>query len=87
MKLNQDKCHLLILGHKYESVWVNIGSCKIWESNNQKLCGVNIDCNSKFSYYIPKQCKKADSKLIALTKICKFMSLESRRALMKYLPM
>ena len=29
MKLNQDKCHLLISGHKYESVWINIGSCKI----------------------------------------------------------
>ena len=36
MKLNQDKCHLLISGHKYESVWANIGSCKIWESNDQK---------------------------------------------------
>ena len=29
MKLNQDKCHLLISEHKYESVWVNIGFCKI----------------------------------------------------------
>ena len=29
MKLNQNKCHLLILGHKYESVWANIGFCKI----------------------------------------------------------
>ena len=28
MKLNQDKCHLLIQGHKHASVWVNIGSCK-----------------------------------------------------------
>ena len=35
MKLNQDKCHLLILGHKHEIVWTNIGSCKIWESNDQ----------------------------------------------------
>ena len=37
MKLNQDKCHLLISGHKSESVWANIGSCKIRESNDQKL--------------------------------------------------
>ena len=29
MKLNQDKCHLLISGNKYERVWANIGSCKI----------------------------------------------------------
>ena len=49
MKLNQDKYHLLISGHKYESVWANIGSCKIWESNNQKL-EANIDRNSKFNF-------------------------------------
>ena len=29
MKLNQDKCHLLISGYKYASVWANIGSCNI----------------------------------------------------------
>ena len=26
MKLNQDKCRLLISGHKYESAWTNIVS-------------------------------------------------------------
>ena len=83
MKLNQDKCHLLISGHKYESVWANIGSCKIWESNDQKLLGVNIDRNLKFNHYILKQCKKAGIKLSALTKICKFMSLRRRRVLIK----
>ena len=34
MKLNQGKYHLLISRHKYESAWANIGSCKIWESND-----------------------------------------------------
>ena len=59
MKLNQDKCNLLISGHKYENVWANINSCKIWESNDQKLLGVDIDRNLKFNYYVLKQCKKA----------------------------
>ena len=59
MKLNQDKCHLLISGHKYESVWANIGSCKICESNEQKLRGVNIDRKLNFSHYILKQKKKS----------------------------
>ena len=27
MKLNQDKRHFLISGHKYETLWANIGSC------------------------------------------------------------
>ena len=83
MKLNQDKCHLLISGHKYESVRVNIGSYKIWKSNDQKHLGVNIDRNLKFNHYILKQCKKAGTKLSALTRICKFMSLRRRRVLMK----
>ena len=40
VKLNQDKCHLLISRHKFESVWANIGPCKTWESNDQKLLRV-----------------------------------------------
>ena len=42
MKLNQDKCHLLVSGHKHETVWAKIGETKIWESNKQKLLGVVI---------------------------------------------
>ena len=83
MKLKQDKCHSLRSGHKYERVWSNIGSCKIWESNDQKLPVLNIDRNLKFSHYILKLGKKAGRKLSALTRICKFMSLERRRVLMK----
>ena len=67
MKLNQDKCHLLISGHKCESVWANIGSCKICESNEQKLRGVNIDSKLNFSHYILKQWKKAGRELSALS--------------------
>ena len=54
MKLSQDKCHLPILGHKNESMWVNIDSCKIWKNIDQKLLGANIDRNLKFSRYIFK---------------------------------
>ena len=32
MKLNQDKCHLLVAGFKHENVWAKIGKTKIWES-------------------------------------------------------
>ena len=73
MKLNQDKCHLLILGHKYES-----GSYKVWESNHQKLLGLNIGCNLKFNHYTLKQCK-AGNKISALTRIRKFLSLRCRK--------
>ena len=42
MKLNQDKCHLLISGYKHENVWVQIGHETIWESNKPKLLGCQI---------------------------------------------
>ena len=84
MKVNQDRCHLLISGHKYESMWANNGSRKIWESIDEKRLGFNIDRNLKFSYYILKPCKKGSRKLIKPAIICKFMSLERWRVLMKY---
>ena len=37
MKLNKDKCDLIISGHKSEAIWAKIGQTKIWESKNQKL--------------------------------------------------
>ena len=33
MKLNTDKCHLIVLGYNHEQVWPNIGKDLIWESN------------------------------------------------------
>ena len=32
MKLNADKCHLLIAGAKHEHVWGKAGTARIWES-------------------------------------------------------
>ena len=52
MKINQDQCHLLVSGHKHESVWAKIGEMKIRESNKQKLLGVVIDRNLNFGEYV-----------------------------------
>ena len=43
MKLNTDKCHLLISGHKYEHQWVQIDKDLVWEENDVKLFGIIID--------------------------------------------
>ena len=48
MKLNENKCHLLISGHKYEHVWAMIGNSRIWESHHEKILGVTIDEDIKF---------------------------------------
>ena len=43
MKLNSDKCHLLVSGHHYEEMFVNTGKDIIWESKTMKLLGITID--------------------------------------------
>ena len=43
MKLNQEKCQLLVSGHKHENIWAKIGQTKIWESRKRKLQGAEID--------------------------------------------
>ena len=83
MRLNQGKCHFLLSGHNHEMVWTNIGKTKIWEFRKKKLLGIIIDRNLSFDEYVLNQCKKAGRNLSALTRICKFMSLERRRTLMK----
>ena len=83
MKLNQDKCHLLVSGHKHETVWAKIGETKIWESNKQKLLGVVIDRNLNFDEYVFDLCKKAGRKLSILARLSNYMSFEKRKILLK----
>ena len=83
MKLNQDKCHLLLSGHKHEVMFTKKEHSKIWESCAQKLLGIIIDRNLKFDKYILTQCKRPGRKLEALARVCMYLSLEHKRRLMK----
>ena len=49
MKLNQDKCHLLVSGYKHENVWARVAEVKIWESSKQILLGVVTDRDLSFN--------------------------------------
>ena len=71
MKLNQDKCNLLVLGLKYENVWAKIGKTKIWESKKQKLLGAEIDRTLNF-----------DEKVV-LARLSNFTCTNKKRVLMK----
>ena len=83
MKLNQDKCHLLVSGYKNENVWANIGNEKIWESNKQKLLGLDIDRNLNFNEHVSSLCRKVGNKLSVLARLSNFMSFKQRRILLK----
>ena len=83
MKLNTDKCHLLISGNKHEHIWAKLDQDIIWETNTVKLLGVTIDNNLKFDSHIANICSKANRKLSALTRVAKFLSFQKRCILFK----
>ena len=78
MMLNQNKCHFLFSGHKYETLFVNVGETRIWESKQQNILVVLIDRDLKFDLYVLSQCKKAGKKLIVLIRISKFMTFAEK---------
>ena len=79
MKLNKDKYHLLVSGHKYENVWVKMEEEKIWESSNKSYFFLNLN----FDDHVISLCKKAGRKLALLARLSKFMSFKQKRILMK----
>ena len=85
MKINQDKCYLLVSGHKHETVWAKVGETKICNkaSNKQKLLGVVIDRNLNFDEYVFDSCKKAGGKLSVLARLSNYISFEKRQILLK----
>ena len=81
MKINLDKCHLFISGHKSEHLWTKIGDDKIWETGTVKLLGITIDNELKFDEYLNNVCLKANRELSALMKIRKFLDFNKTRML------
>ena len=81
--LNQDKYHFLFSEHKYETLFVDVGETKIWESKQQKVLVILTDRDLKFDEYALPQCEKAGKKLIVLSRTNKFMTFGQRRNIMK----
>ena len=66
MKLNEDKCLLMIFGNKCKDSAVTIGNSIIKESDSGKLLGVNFDKKFSFTKHVEDLCKKANQTLHAL---------------------
>ena len=71
MKLNKDKCQLLVSGHTYENVRVKMGDEKIRENAKQKLLRIEIGRNLNFDDHLISLCKKAGRKLAVLGRLSK----------------
>ena len=82
MKLNTDKCHLLVAGHKFEHTWARVGPNEIWEDHSVKLL-VAIGNELKFDKHVLNIIKKGNSKLSTLSRLTKFMTLQKKWTLYK----
>ena len=83
MKLNSDKCHLLVSGHHCEEMFVNIRKDIIWESKTVKLLGIIINKELEFDKHINQVCSTANKKLNVLSRMRSFLSAEKRKIIFK----
>ena len=52
-----------------------------WERNDVKLLEITLDNNLKFGKHVSNICSKANRKLIALTRVAKFLRFKKSRIL------
>ena len=84
MKLNEDKCHFMILGERTnQDVGINIDNCNVDNSQEEKLLGVLIDSNLNFEKHVSNICKKAANKLFALSRMSTYLGTDKLRLLVR----
>ena len=83
MKLNEDKCHLMIFGRKSDEASIKIGEARVKESNEEKLLGITFDQTLSFRQHVKTLCKKASQKLHALARISCYMGAEKLSKVMQ----
>ena len=83
LKLNTDKCHLIVSGYKYEHIWAHVGEDIIWEKNEVKLLGITIDRELKFDKHVLKICAKASRKISVLARMSKCLTFKKKRVIFK----
>ena len=81
MKLNSSKCKVLIAGHRFEHLWLDLGNNKIWESTNAKMLGIRIDNSLKFDKHITELCRNASRKLTALARLSRILPFHKMKIL------
>ena len=63
MKLNEDKCHLMIFGEKgNDEISIKIGEACIKENTKGNLLGITFDQSLSFKQHVKNLCKKAGRK-------------------------
>ena len=82
MKLNTDKCKVIIAGQKDHQVSIRIGESEILEQNKVDLLGIELDNELTFSDYLNKQIGKANSKLYSIIRFKSFLNFNQKKVLL-----
>ena len=82
LKMNPDKCHLLVPKHTDKTI-LNINNKIIKGEPSVKLLGLTIDDKLNFTEHVSNLCRKASQKLHALARIAPYMQSNKRKILMK----
>ena len=80
MKINADKCHLLVSTNN--TVKIKVGNFDLTKSKSEKLLGVKFDHKLSFDDHISELSKKASNKIHALSIVASYMDISKRRILM-----
>ena len=83
MRLNGEKCHLMIFGEKSNNLSIKIGNTTIKESTEEKLLGVTLDKQFSFKTHVQSLCKKASQKLHAISRISCLLDTEKLKQVMR----
>ena len=83
LRLNGEKCHLMIFGEKSNDLSIKIGNTTIKESTEEKLLGVTLDKQLSFKTHVQSLCKKASQKLHAISRISYLLDTEKLRQVMR----
>ena len=83
MKLNEDKCYLMIFGAKRDNeITIKTGEAPIKKSKEQNLLGITLDQSLSFKTHAKDLCRKASQKRHALARISCYMDIEKLKQLM-----
>ena len=78
MTLNADKCHLIVSGYKYESIYAKVRDALLWEENSVKLLGLFIDSELSFHGHLKVPCERASQKLYVIARLANAISEHKR---------
>ena len=82
LKPNSDKYHLLLSTHD-KSLELTVYNDKVEDSSEENLLGVTFDNDFSCVAHVKNMCKKANKKLHALYRFCKYITLNQGRIIIK----